>query len=203
MSQILSERWVKRKKDGRASPGYPQSREHIRLVEEEGYDLFTFPMEYSDENEESGVGPAKIGGFTPEVTKMRLVRVGQDWYAEDLTLVPKLPEEVVGDIEYREGALKEIQVNSYERNAAARAACLEHHGYQCSVCEFDFEKTYGELGKQFIHVHHRVQLKDIKKDYVVDPISDLVPVCPNCYAMIHRTDPPLEVDSLRKLIGSG
>jgi len=44
---------------GRKNPGFQQSRDHIRLVEEEGYTLKTFPMEYSDERKaEDGSGPA-------------------------------------------------------------------------------------------------------------------------------------------------
>jgi len=36
---IFSEDW-KSKKTGRRTPGYKQSKEHIRLVWEEGYDLY-------------------------------------------------------------------------------------------------------------------------------------------------------------------
>ena len=40
---ILSEDWVTNGK-GNKSLGYKQSREHIRLIEEENYQLKTFPM---------------------------------------------------------------------------------------------------------------------------------------------------------------
>jgi len=36
----------------------------------------------------------------------------------------------------------------------ARKRCLEHYGTKCTVCGFNFEAVYGELGKRFIHVHH-------------------------------------------------
>ena len=42
------------------------------------------------------------------------------------------------------------------------------------------------MGKDFIHVHHIIPLNEIKEEYTVDPIKDLVPVCPNCHAMLHR-----------------
>jgi predicted HNH restriction endonuclease len=35
-----------------------------------------------------------------------------------------------------------------------RTPCIRHYGFVCQSCGFDFEKTYGELGKNFIHVHH-------------------------------------------------
>lgn len=99
-----------------------------------------------------------------------------------------------------EGSRIKISVNSYERNPRARKLCLEHHGYLCKVCDFDFEQTYGEIGKEFIHVHHIVDLATINKEYKVDPINDLVPVCPNCHAMLHKRKPALTINKLRGYI---
>ena len=45
---------------------------------------------------------------------------------------------------------------------------------------------YGEIGKDFIHVHHNIPLNQINEEYVVDYKKDLIPVCPNCHAMLHR-----------------
>jgi 5-methylcytosine-specific restriction protein A len=45
---------------------------------------------------------------------------------------------------------------------------------------------YGEIGRGFIHVHHVVPISSIGESYKVDPAKDLVPVCPNCHAMLHR-----------------
>ncbi len=78
---ILSQSWQTNAK-GRKLPGYQQSREHIRLIEEEGYQLKTFPLIYSDANEgKDGTGPAKIGGFVPKLTTRFLRREGSDWRA--------------------------------------------------------------------------------------------------------------------------
>ena len=63
---------------------------------------------------------------------------------------------------------------------AARRKCLEHYGFTCAVCDFDFAGVYGAIAKKFIHVHHKIPLSEIGKEYVVDPIKDLIPVCPNC-----------------------
>ena len=87
---------------------------------------------------------------------------------------------------YIEGAKKEVIVNAYERDSAARAKCLEIHGYLCSVCNFDFLKEYGEIGRKYIHVHHITDLSTVGKEYEVDPQNDLIPVCPNCHSMLHR-----------------
>lgn len=101
---------------------------------------------------------------------------------------------------YLEGNVKKVLVNSYERNSQARLECLKHHGYNCFVCEINFVERYGELGKNFIHVHHLKQLSKIKKGYKVNPITDLNPVCPNCHAMLHRRNPPLTIEQLREVI---
>lgn len=107
------------------------------------------------------------------------------------------PDEVDHTIEYSEGKSKQILVNTYERNPVARQACIEHYGATCKVCGFNFEKTFGEIGKGFIHIHHIIDLATIGNEYSVDPIADLVPVCPNCHAMLHRHRPAYKIDELK------
>lgn len=104
------------------------------------------------------------------------------------------PDEVVQVT--TEGAKRTVTVNSYERSTSARQTCIDHYGYKCAVCRFDFEKIYGERGRNFIHVHHIIPLSNIGQSYIVDPIKDLRPICPNCHAMLHRTDPPCSIEDL-------
>jgi 5-methylcytosine-specific restriction protein A len=87
-----------------------------------------------------------------------------------------------------EGHLREVKVDKYERSSIARQKCIEQYGCKCQICGMDFEAIYGPVGKGFIHVHHLVPLYKIGKEYVVDYKKDLIPVCPNCHAMIHRLD---------------
>lgn len=109
-------------------------------------------------------------------------------------------EEIPTPERYWEGALRRIAVNAYERDPRARQACLQHHGSSCSVCGFDFESTYGEIGKGFIHVHHLRQLSEIGEAYEVDPKNDLIPVCPNCHTMLHKQVPAYTTDDLKARI---
>ena len=112
-SLILSDTW-KVSGRGRKQPAYEQSREHIRLIEEEGYELQTFPLIYSDGNkDEDGIGPAKIEGFVPELSKKLLKKVGGKWYASDGEMSNQLPEEVDDPEQYIEGASKTVSVNIY------------------------------------------------------------------------------------------
>ncbi|MGI2172402.1 HNH endonuclease [Shewanella sp. MF05960] len=64
---------------------------------------------------------------------------------------------------FTEGALKQVTINAYERDPKARKACIAKFGAICQVCDFDFEKTYGAIGKGFIHVHHKVDLATIHR----------------------------------------
>jgi 5-methylcytosine-specific restriction enzyme A len=113
-----------------------------------------------------------------------------------------LAEEIVEPSAFTEGVAKSIYVNVYERNPAAREACVDRYGYICSVCNFDFSKTYGEIGTGFIHVHHLKPLSEIRQEYQIDPIADLRPVCPNCHAMLHQRKPAYSIEELIILIKS-
>lgn len=109
------------------------------------------------------------------------------------------PEEVTG---FPEGATTQVLVNRYERDPRNRAAAISAHGYACLACGFDFKKTYGDLGADFIIVHHIVPVSQLGPDYLIDPAKDLVSLCANCHAMIHREDPPLSLSQLKKIIGT-
>lgn len=108
-----------------------------------------------------------------------------------------LPEELPRFIE---GMSKRVVVNSYERDARARATCIQHHGVACSVCGLTMAQTYGELGTGFIHVHHLRPLSEARRRRRVDPARDLRPVCPNCHAMLHRSKDPADIDSLKRIV---
>lgn len=102
-----------------------------------------------------------------------------------------------------EGKTKNVVQTSYERNTEAREAreaCLEHYGFSCKVCDFNFGERFGEVGEGFIHVHHIKQISEIGEEYEIDPISDLAPVCPNCHAMIHSKKPAFTVEEIRSLL---
>ena len=110
------------------------------------------------------------------------------------------PEEVLRTITYTEGATKQVLVNAYERNRKAREACIGFHGSRCQVCNVLLDEFYGEDFEGFIHVHHLRPLSEVSESHEIDPIKDLVPVCPNCHAIIHRRSPPYSIQEMRELI---
>ena len=99
-----------------------------------------------------------------------------------------------------EGAVIEVLSKRYERSRLNRAACIEIQGSRCVVCGFDFGTMYGPVGEGFIHVHHVISVSAIEPGTVVDPSRDLVPVCPNCHAMLHTSRPPLLPQALRTIM---
>lgn len=121
-----------------------------------------------------------------------------------LDVVPQSDNNDISKIEdakvegYAEGNRIRVLTNRYERNPTNRLLCLKKYGYKCQICGFDFEEKYGTIGKSFIHVHHIVPISAVGSDYVVDPLRDLIPVCPNCHAMLHTSNPPLLPEELKK-----
>jgi len=113
---------------------------------------------------------------------------------------PLLPEEFPTNQSVVEGSKVSIVVNRYERNPNARAACIKHYGYRCSVCDRLATEAYGIEAAKLIHVHHLKPISEVGKEYVVDPIQDLCPVCPNCHAFLHLFRPPLNIEDARKRV---
>jgi 5-methylcytosine-specific restriction protein A len=120
-------------------------------------------------------------------------------FVKDTVYPDDLPHNYTGEL--LEGVKQTVEVNKYERNPTARKLCVEHWGAVCSVCKFNFEKIYGEIGRGFIHVHHLTPIfSKVGVEYEIDPVNDLRPVCPNCHAMLHKIEPPFTIDELKKIM---
>lgn len=75
-----------------------------------------------------------------------------------------------------------------ERNRKLSQQAKHLHGYKCTACGFDFESTYGAIGKDFIEAHHLTPISQLKGQVVeLDPRVDFTVLCANCHRMIHRT----------------
>ncbi len=110
------------------------------------------------------------------------------------------PDEIQDNDNLVEGAKKQVIVNAYERNLMAREQCIGKYGYDCFVCGLNFMQRYGEIGKNFVHIHHLKPLSEIKAEYKIDPVEDLRPVCPNCHAMLHMKNPPYNIDEIKNCL---
>lgn len=99
-----------------------------------------------------------------------------------------------------EGNKTEILSNKYERSRKNRSQCISYHGVNCFICSFNFGSSYGEVAKGFIHVHHKKPVSEIGGSKAVDPIRDLVPLCPNCHAVAHLKNPPYSLDEVTEML---
>jgi len=107
---------------------------------------------------------------------------------EEQIITEEIPESEVSKL--IEGTAKQIWVNVYERAPRARRDCLDYYRepdgkVKCWICKMDFAGDYDESMAGKMHIHHRKPLHEIRQEYQVDPIKDLLPVCPNCHYVIH------------------
>lgn len=143
---------------------------------------------------------------------MRFERMAQDRYRVDFIYKDSddtgveaedewLLEISDNDRQKYEGRLLTYYAKRYERNPANREAAIKIHGVVCKVCGFDFVKVYGELGQGFIEIHHRNPLSSLEEEVIVNPETDLIPVCANCHRMLHRKrEKVLSVEELKSII---
>lgn len=118
----------------------------------------------------------------------------------NVTASSRLSEEVSNHQKLIEGSVHQVTINAYERNSEARRRCIEHYGAICKICKFNFEKKYGSIAEGFIHVHHLKPLAEIQEEYEVNPIADLLPVCPNCHAIIHLGGKTRSIEEVKSYI---
>lgn len=79
----------------------------------------------------------------------------------------------------RSASLRDAKVQSMLKKNNGRLIC------EVPKCGFDFYEKYGELGKGYIHVHHKYPLGKAHKNGQETTLDDLIVVCANCHAMIH------------------
>jgi 5-methylcytosine-specific restriction protein A len=89
----------------------------------------------------------------------------------------------------RDPRLKRDKIEDAKRRGMAIA---------CEVCAFDFHRTYGDRGFEYIECHHRTPLGVTGK--VRTRLADLALICSNCHRMIHRRREWITVEELSQLI---
>jgi 5-methylcytosine-specific restriction protein A len=114
------------------------------------------------------------------------------------TEVAKLPAE-----DYYEGEEGGVLISlhrRYERDRKLidnkKKAAKASGEFSCEVCGFDFEKTYGALGADFIEVHHTKPVH-LMTSGTKTRLTDLALLCSNCHRMAHRKRTPLTLDQIR------
>jgi predicted HNH restriction endonuclease len=102
---------------------------------------------------------------------------------------------------YLEGEKATRLLTQYRRNSCLRWAAIDIHGTRCQVCGMSFAERYGEIGTDFIEVHHLKPVADNQGEVVVLPETDMAVVCANCHRMLHRgPKAPLTIEKLRTVL---
>lgn len=144
-------------------------------------------------------------GFIPEEDPLRVFKTAL-LYALGL-LMPLFTEDAERDLEVVsmdgqvEGLSTRIEANHYERSRINRAICLNFYGFSCRGCGLMMREMYGPLGEGVINVHHLEPVSEMKTPRALDPINDLIPLCPNCHTIVHRERPPISLEELRRSTG--
>ena len=98
-----------------------------------------------------------------------------------------------------EGFKRSITITTHERNPNNRKAAILEHGVKCFGCNREMKEIYGDIAEGYIHIHHCQPLSSFDPSEKPD-IKNLVPLCPNCHAVVHLEEPPISVDRLKELI---
>ena len=145
--------------------------------------------------------------FTAHQARDQLRRLGFDVPGPDQSAseIAESPESLAALPPAFEGAERQVTRNIRERDPAARRSAEAYWrqlrgGLICEGCGIDFGKRYGARGEGFMHFHHRLPLADLKGVREVDGPRDLVPLCPNCHAIVHRGEELLDIESLQRLL---
>jgi len=98
-----------------------------------------------------------------------------------------------------EGAAGDVLLTRYERSRINRSLCLAFHGYDCKVCGVSLREKYGDVARSFIHVHHLNPVA-AAGEVTPDPVTDMIPLCPNCHGIAHLRNPPYTPQEIRTML---
>lgn len=102
-----------------------------------------------------------------------------------------------------EGSQASVYGVRYERDPKLRIQAIAIHGLACKACGFDFEKAYREHGMGYIHVHHTLPISEFGGAKLVNPETDMVTLCANCHAVVHRKrGSTLSLEELKRIVAS-
>lgn len=108
-----------------------------------------------------------------------------------------------------EGTRRNRNITLYERSRELRDFAIEKYtksGHiKCAACAFDFLDFYGEIGRDYIEIHHVkpvFQYEDEDRNvFLKRALENVIPTCSNCHRMIHRDrQHPLSITDLKGCI---
>jgi hypothetical protein len=99
---------------------------------------------------------------------------------------------------FEEGSRHLRMHNAIERNQKLISAFQRGlQSFACTICAFDFEAEYGNIGIGFIECHHTRPVSEMNPDGDTTSVDELIAVCPNCHRMLHKQKPLVAAAELR------
>lgn len=113
------------------------------------------------------------------VPLLRIEQVRKKEYIADVIF----PQEIMEDRSYLERDERERKM---EEDPKIRLQVLKNHGLNCDICGFNYENTYGELGKGLIQIHCMQHGDGTKGN--CEKEEDFIPICENCHILVHKLE---------------
>ncbi len=154
------------------------------------------------------LGDTRVGADISQ-TQQSLLGLFNDFINPQYQFTFTLPSIEVGDLGELEGdtiTLEHLKVEKRLRSTrlpkmAKLAALQRGNGFvECECCRFDFRRTYGDIGIEYIECHHKNFISNGERRTTLE---DLALVCSNCHRMLHRKNANnghYSVEELRILI---
>lgn len=74
-------------------------------------------------------------------------------------------------------------------------------GYKCAACGKDMSEIYGDLGHNYIELHHKIPYSDMKENETRTLTDkEFCVLCPDCHRMIHKLPNAYDIDVLERII---
>lgn len=105
-------------------------------------------------------------------------------------------------LSFNEGERLRRETNYFNRNGRLAEIAKLKHGFTCCLCGFNFEKIYGDLGREYIECHHLNPLSEKDSEGVITTLNDVSVLCANCHRMVHRRRPAYTLDEVRLFMTS-
>ena len=102
-------------------------------------------------------------------------------------------------IEVDEGRQYTAEIKFRQRNRGLIEVKKTNSDYRCEVCGMNFKEKYGKIGKKYIIAHHLNPIGN-RNQSTKTTLEEIALVCSNCHVMLHRKDPPYEIDELKRMM---
>jgi len=127
------------------------------------------------------------------------------------TEIKKESKKDFSNVIIEEGSLEKRSVPLRKRSDKLRKIAIQEYKSKnngklpCEVCGFDFKQKYGDVGEDFIEIHHKELVSEMdiagSKQKVQEALKKVAPLCSNCHKMVHRNKGKmLSIDELKSMI---